>query len=123
MSNSLRILAWPAFKAKGSPYNALLYNNMQTLGATVEEFTAWRVLSTRYDVVHLHWPEYCLNGRGPLASFFWTCALFGAMSWVRLRGGKVFWTFTIWRVMGSNIPRPSAAFGEPSRHSWTVISA
>jgi len=73
MSNSLRILAWPAFKAKGSPYNALLYNNMQTLGATVEEFTAWRVLSTRYDVVHLH--------------------------------------------------RPSAAFGEPSRHSWTVISA
>jgi beta-1,4-mannosyltransferase len=91
MNNVLRILAWPAFKNRG-PYNVLLYGNMQTLGATVEEFSAWRILSKRYDIVHLHWPEYCVNGRGALASVFWSCALFGAMCWVRLRGGKVIWT-------------------------------
>jgi len=65
---------------------------MQTLGATVEEFSAWRVLSKRYDIVHLHWPEYCVNRRGVLASLFWSCALFAAMCWVRLRGSRVIWT-------------------------------
>ena len=91
MSNALRILAWPAFKNRG-PYNALLYGGMRELGTTVEEFTAWRVLSRRYDIVHLHWPEYCVNGRGILASLFWSCALFGAICWVRMRGGRVVWT-------------------------------
>jgi beta-1,4-mannosyltransferase len=91
MSKSFRVLAWPAFKNRG-PYNVLLYRSMQALGATVDEFSAWRILSNRYDIVHLHWPEYCVNGRGALASLFWSCALFAAMSWVRLRGGKVIWT-------------------------------
>lgn len=91
MSNALRILAWPAFKNRG-PYNVLLYRNMQELGATVDEFSAWRVLSGKYDIVHLHWPEYCVNGRGTFAAWFWCCALFAAMCWVRLRGAKVVWT-------------------------------
>jgi beta-1,4-mannosyltransferase len=91
MNNALRILAWPAFKNRGA-YNVLLYGNMQQLGATVEELSAWRVLSRRYDIVHLHWPEYCVNGRGALASLFWSCALFGAICWVRIRGGRVVWT-------------------------------
>lgn len=91
MSNALRILAWPAFKNRG-PYNVLLYGNMQELGATVEEFSAWRILSRRYDIVHLHWPEYCVNGRGALAALFWSCALFGAMCWVRIHGGRIVWT-------------------------------
>lgn len=90
-NNAVRILAWPAFKNPG-PYNRLLYRNMQELGATVEEFSAWRILSRRYDIVHFHWPEYCVNGRGTLASLFWSCALFAAMCWVRIRGGKVIWT-------------------------------
>jgi beta-1,4-mannosyltransferase len=91
MRNTLRILAWPAFKDP-SPYNQLLYGAMQALGATVEDFGAWRLLSRRYDIVHLHWPEYCVNGRGRLASLFWSCALFGAICWVRMLGGKVVWT-------------------------------
>jgi glycosyltransferase involved in cell wall biosynthesis len=92
MINAARVLAWPAFKAKLSPAERLLYREMQGLGATVEEFSAWRVLSRRYDIVHLHWPEYCVNERGPLASLFWSCALFAAMRWVQIRGGKVVWT-------------------------------
>src|SRR5438132_6278551 len=93
MINALRILAWPAFnKPTLGPYNVLLYRSMQELGATVEEFTAWRVLSRRYDIVHFHWPEYCVNERGPLAALFWSCALFGAMCWVRIRGGSAVWT-------------------------------
>jgi len=89
--NALHILAWPAFKNRG-PYNVLLNGNMQKLGATVEEFSVWRIFWKRYDIVHLHWPEYCVNGRGIFAALFWSCALFGAMCWTRLRGGKVIWT-------------------------------
>jgi beta-1,4-mannosyltransferase len=91
MNEPVRILAWPAFKSSGA-YNVLLYRSMQELGATVEEFSVGRVFAKRYDIVHLHWPEYCVNGRGSFASLFWSCALFGAMSWVRLRGGRVVWT-------------------------------
>jgi beta-1,4-mannosyltransferase len=91
MSNALRILAWPAFK-NAAPYTVLLYGDMQEIGATVEEFSAWRVLLRRYDIVHFHWPEYCVNGRGRLASLFWSCALFAAIFWVRIRGGKIVWT-------------------------------
>lgn len=91
MNNALRILAWPAFKNRG-PYNVLLYENMKKLGASVDEFSAWRVMFSRYAIVHLHWPEYCVNGRGAVASIFWSCALFTAMCWVRMRGAKVIWT-------------------------------
>lgn len=91
MDNAFRILAWPAFKNR-SPYNLLLYGTMQGLGATVEEFSMWRILSKRYDIVHFHWPEYCVNGRGALASLFWSCALFAAICWVRTRGGRIVWT-------------------------------
>ncbi len=115
MNNVLRILAWPAFKNRG-PYNVLLYGNMQTLGATVEEFSAWRILSKRYDIVHLHWPEYCVNGRGALASVFWSCALFGAMCWLRLRGGKVIWTV---HNLQSHLQQHPAI----ERYFWKIFTA
>jgi beta-1,4-mannosyltransferase len=115
MSNALRILAWPAFKNRG-PYNVLLYRDMQKLGATVEEFSAWRVLSRRYDIVHLHWPEYCVNERGLLASLFWSCALFGSMCWVRIRGGKVIWTV-------HNLQSHLQHHPTMERYFWRILTA
>jgi len=117
MINALRILAWPAFKKPTlRPYNALLYRSMQELGATVEEFTAWRVLSRRYDIVHLHWPEYCVNERGLLASLFWSCALFGAMCWARVRGGSVVWTV---HNLGSHVQQHPTI----ERYFWRIFTA
>jgi glycosyltransferase involved in cell wall biosynthesis len=115
MSNTLRILAWPAFKDP-SPYNQLLYGAMQALGATVEDFSAWRVLSRRYDIVHLHWPEYCVNGRGRLASLFWSCALFGAICWVRMLGGKVVWT--VHNLQSHQQQHPAL-----ERYFWRILTA
>ncbi|HKT51190.1 MAG TPA: glycosyltransferase [Candidatus Angelobacter sp.] len=115
MSNALRILAWPAFKNRGA-YNVLLYGKMQELGATVEEFSAWRVLSKRYDIVHLHWPEYCVNGRGALASLFWSCALFGAICWVRMLGGKVVWTV-------HNLQSHQQQHPLLERYFWRILTA
>jgi beta-1,4-mannosyltransferase len=115
MSKTLRILAWPAFKNRGA-YNVLLYGHMQELGATVEEFSAWRVLSRRYDIVHLHWPEYCVNGRGALASLFWSCALFGAICWVRIRGGRVVWTV-------HNLQSHQQEHPVIERYFWRILTA
>jgi beta-1,4-mannosyltransferase len=116
MIDSLHILAWPAFKGKVSPYNRLLYTNMQKLGATVEEFSIWRVLSRRYDIVHFHWPEYCVNGRGPLAALFWSSALFGAIWWARIRGGSAVWTV---HNLGSHLQQHPAL----ERHFWKTFTA
>lgn len=116
MIDSLHILAWPAFKAKLSPYNRLLYTNMQHLGATVEEFSIWRVIARHYDIVHFHWPEYCVNGRGPLAALFWSCALFGAICWVRIRGGSAFWT--VHNLRSHNQQHPTI-----ERYFWKIFTA
>jgi beta-1,4-mannosyltransferase len=113
--DSLRILAWPAFKNHG-PYNVLLYGNMQELGATVEEFSARRILLRRYDIVHLHWPEYCVNGRGAIGSLFWSCALFGAMCWVRIRGANVVWT-------AHNLQSHLQQHPTIERHFWKIFTA
>jgi glycosyltransferase involved in cell wall biosynthesis len=115
MSNALRVLAWPAFKTAAA-YNVLLYRSMQALETTVEEFSAWRVLSRRHDIAHLHWPEYCVNGRGALASLFWSCALFAAMCWVRLRGGKVIWTV---HNLQSHLQQHPAI----ERYFWKIFTA
>jgi glycosyltransferase involved in cell wall biosynthesis len=115
MNKFLQILAWPAFKNRG-PYNVLLYRSMQALGATVEEFSAWRILSKRYDIVHLHWPEYCVNGRGALASLFWSCSLFAAMCWLRLRGSKVIWTV---HNLQSHLQQHPAI----ERYFWRIFTA
>src|SRR5437879_12899485 len=54
----MRILAWPAFRPDtGNPYNALLYGAVERRGAEVDEFTPRRLLSGRYDVWHIHWPD------------------------------------------------------------------
>jgi beta-1,4-mannosyltransferase len=116
MIDSLHILAWPAFKGKLSPYSRLLYTNMQKLGATVEEFSIWRVLSRRYDMVHFHWPEYCVNGRGALAALFWSGALFGAIWWARIRGGSVVWTV---HNLGSHLQQHPTI----ERHFWKTFTA
>lgn len=116
MIDSLHILAWPAFKRKLSPYNRLLYTNMQKLGATVEEFSIWRVISKRYDIVHFHWPEYCVNGRGPVAALFWSGALFGAILWVRIRGGSAVWTV---HNLGSHLHQHPTI----ERHFWKAFTA
>jgi beta-1,4-mannosyltransferase len=115
MNNALRIVAWPAFKNRG-PYNVLLYGNMQALGTTVEEFSARRILFDRYDIMHLHWPEYCVNGRGALASLFWSCALFAGMCWVRLRGGKIVWTV---HNLQSHLQQHPAI----ERYFWKIFTA
>lgn len=88
----LRLLAWPAFKARGNPYNQLLYGHIRKRGAVVEEFSFRKLLAESYDVLHLHWPEWQVSHSGFLVSFFRFLRFLAVMVVARGRGIRVVWT-------------------------------
>ena len=89
----MKILAWPAFRNCGpNPYTKLLYSHVQELGVASEDFSFWRALTHRYDVFHLHWPEYYIAQRNPLKALVGTIAVLVVVWWQRLMVAKVVWT-------------------------------
>jgi len=88
----LRVLAWPAFNTREqNPYAYLLYTHMQ--GAEVEEFSIAKLLTRRYDVWHIHWPEMFLNvEKTAAAAGLKTQAVLSLIDFARRRGTKIVWT-------------------------------
>lgn len=90
----MKVLAWPAYKQKGNPYNWLLYSAMHDLDVDVTDFEAKRIdrpLLAKYDVFHIHWPEYWLNRWG-IKSCLKYQVLFFLFSLQKSRGCKIIWT-------------------------------
>lgn len=88
----LRILARPAFEnARSNPYNSLLYAPMQRDGHSVVEYRLDRVALSRWDVVHVHWPESVFN-HTLFEAWTTTESLLLALSAARRKGAKVLWT-------------------------------
>lgn len=90
----LRVCAFPKDRFKATqPFHALLSDSVESRGgASLEEFSARRCLTSRYDIVHLHHPEKFVSQRpGPrdLARF---AAFFGVLWAQRLKGARVVWT-------------------------------
>lgn len=103
----MRVIAKPASEAGGAdPYPRLLYTPMRSLGVTVDEFTAWRVLRGQYDVFHLHWPEYYIAHRNPFKAYVGSIILLCLIFWCRFRGSKVIWT--VHNLRSHNKTRPSS---------------
>ena len=89
---SLKVLAWPAFDPRtGNPYCSLLYRNLEDLSVQVDEFSYGRALSSKYDVLHLHWPERHLTS-GIVKALAGIHIVFACILWARLRRAKVIWT-------------------------------
>lgn len=89
----MRILARPAFKSRSeNPYNWLLYTYMKDLGVYVEESSLKGLLSNRYTIWHLHWPELPLNNKNMAQALAKAQALLLQMDWARSRGAKTVWT-------------------------------
>jgi beta-1,4-mannosyltransferase len=88
----LRVIARPAFN-RGNPYNWLLYTHMVAAGGVhVEEYSWRRLLSGRYDIWHLHWPESHFNDRNPALALRRSATALGLLRWARSRGTKIVWT-------------------------------
>lgn len=87
------MLALPAFSARAvDPFSYLLNTAISARGAEVEQFTIRRLLTGRWDIFHVHWPEFVLS-RGSRREFGWRAAKFLlALRCARWRGTRVVWT-------------------------------
>lgn len=89
----MRISAWPGLEiGQENPYTRLLYSAVKTPAVQVEDFSPWKALWRRYDILHLHWPEYYIAHRKALKAVVGTLGLLTCLGWLRLRGTKVIWT-------------------------------
>jgi beta-1,4-mannosyltransferase len=93
MIDPMRVLAKPAFETRDrNPYNWLLYTHMQDRGVHVDEYRRSRLLTEKYDVWHLHWPEMHLNDASLSRAIRLSLTTILMAIWVHIRGGRVIWT-------------------------------
>lgn len=89
----MRVLAFPAFKNRRSnPYNYLLYTAMQEAGLEIREFRIKSLFRERFDIVHIHWPEFYLNSHHRLKAWIFSLLLLVGLALAKARGARVVWT-------------------------------
>jgi beta-1,4-mannosyltransferase len=105
----MRVLIFPRhIRSSNNPYGELLYRDMPAFGIATDRFSLWRTLRGRYDIFHLHWPEYYLNHSWPKAVMGSLLVLFST-AWLRRRGTRILWT----------VHNPhSHALSHPSIEAW-----
>ena len=103
----MRILALPAFKnRRENPYNASLYEALAEIpGVTVAEFTNRRVLTERWDIVHIHWPDAPLHRPKASGAALYSLLLIMRLAWARLLGARIVWTVHNLRSHTARWPR------------------
>ena len=111
------ILAKPAFvNRKKDPGNFRLYSELINQGVTILEWSLKHLVLSKFDILHIHWPDNILKTRSlTIASaklFTLTLALF----WVRIiRQKPVVWTSHNIISHELNFPRLESLF-------WRVLS-
>jgi glycosyltransferase involved in cell wall biosynthesis len=111
----MRVLIFPNDRSKiGNPYCELLYSNMEKLEVVTEAFTPMRAVSGRYNIFHLHWPEYYL-GQPPLKALVGTLGLLSIVLWLRLRGTRIVWTV-------HNIHSHTRLYPRAERWFWRIVT-
>lgn len=88
----MNVIASPAFKKGSSSYTFLLYSEMKRWGVTVHEFSPARLFRTKYDVVHIHWPERAFLHPNLVVGSLGSIGLLGVLQLIRRRGTRVVWT-------------------------------
>jgi glycosyltransferase involved in cell wall biosynthesis len=85
----MRVAAFPAGRpGLSNPFAALYAGALRDEGATVDDFRAASLFRERYDIVHVHWPEWVLDARSRRRAVTFLTAL----AWARRRGARVVWT-------------------------------
>lgn len=101
----MRISAWPGLDiGVDNPYTKLLYEAVRSDDVQVEDFRPWKALRRRYDILHIHWPEYYLVHPNWMKALVGTLGVLACIGWLRIRGTKVVWT--VHNLRSHNFPRP-----------------
>lgn len=93
MNPALRVVARPAFKnAERQPYNARLYAALRELGVEVVEYGTRALLTQRWDVLHVHWPESLLETSSRWRATLSAFQHLALIDLARRRGTRLIWT-------------------------------
>ena len=94
MSERIRVLAKPAFKAQKSSTSSCvcLYNVIKQKNVEVIEWSPARMMRGKYDVLHIHWPDNILSDKRAAVVLAKMGSLFGALLWVRILRKGIVWT-------------------------------
>lgn len=90
--SSLRVLAWPRRAKGGNPYTRLLYDHLGRQGVEADEFAPARVLTGRYDLWHIHWPDGAFRKKAGPRALLSMGGLLALMEIARWRGTRIVWT-------------------------------
>ncbi len=86
---TLRVLAFP--KRGDNAYLQSFATSLEDRGAVVDEFTFWRALFRRYDIVHMHWPDTHLRTHSWWRAIGKHLRLGGTCLVLRIRGTRIVW--------------------------------
>lgn len=87
----MKVLAFPKHSDK-NPYTSLLYGSIEKLGVEVAEFDPRMGMRVKGDVLHVHWPEWFLGRRNPVAVMRNYAIWMDAIRNLRSHGTKLVWT-------------------------------
>jgi beta-1,4-mannosyltransferase len=90
---NLKVLAMPAYKnVSSNPYNFLLTEALSKQDVEVKEYSLLSAFLLRYDIIHVHWPEWYLSSHYYLKALSYSLMFVASLFWCRLFGKKVVWT-------------------------------
>ncbi len=107
----LRVLMFP--KHGDNPYLRCLSESLERQGVRVDDFSFMQALRTRYDVLHLHWPDLHLHARSSLRTVVKHARL--ALLFLLLRWRK---TRIVWTMHNLKPHEPHRAVGERLFPLW-----
>ncbi len=88
----IRVLCFPANKNKHSnPYNHILYSGMAN-DIDVIEFSLINLFFSKFDLIHIHWPEHYLNSNYLPKAFVFSFLFILGLVLSRIKNRKIVWT-------------------------------
>jgi hypothetical protein len=119
----MRVLIFPRdIRRANNPYGELLYRDMANFGVEIDCFSPRRALCGKYDIFHLHWPEYYLNRPLPKALLGTLMVLFSTPG---CAGEELASCGPSTTFIATHLPtlRSKPGFGEGSLPCSTALSA
>jgi glycosyltransferase involved in cell wall biosynthesis len=87
------VLAWPGAEGESAhPYTVQLCQALEAGPVRVTDLTLRALFRDRFDIVHVHWPEYALPLGSDVRQWGRAALLLVGLRWSRLRGARVVWT-------------------------------
>lgn len=105
---TLRVLAWPARRKRvDNPYSWLVQASTAPYGIETSEFAPNPLLRSRWDVIHIHWPDILLLRGGAIRQLITGALLLAVLRVHRRLGARLVWT--VHNVMPHEVRHPTVA--------------